>query len=127
MYFTSYRDPNLKETLNIYDEMPVYLEKFKADEREMTKYIIGTVSELDTPLSPSMKGQIASANFISGVTFEDIQRERNEVLEAKATDIAGLSKLITAVMDEKYICVLGNEDKLRNNKDVFNKLVDIIE
>ena len=127
MYFTSYRDPNLKETLNIYDEMPAYLEKFKADEREMTKYIIGTISELDTPLTPSMKGQIATANFISGVKFEDTQRERNEVLEAKVTDISGLSKLISAVMDEKYICVLGNEDKLKNNKDVFNNLIDIIE
>lgn len=127
MYFTSYRDPNLKETLNVYDEMPAYLEKFNADEREMTKYIIGTVSELDTPLTPSMKGQVATANFISGVKFEDVQRERNEVLEAKVTDISGLSKLVSAVMNEKYICALGNEDKLKNNKDVFNKLIDIIE
>jgi len=127
MYFTSYRDPNLTETLNIYDEMPEYLEKFSADEREMTKYIIGTVSELDTPLSPSMKGQVATANFISGVKFEDIQKERNQILEAKVTDISGLSKLIATVMNEKFICVLGNEDRLKNSKDVFNKLVDIIE
>jgi len=127
MYFTSYRDPNLKETLKIYDEMPAYLDKFKPDEREMTKYIIGTVSELDTPLTPSMKGQVATANFISKITFEDIQKERDEVLQAKAADISGLSKLIEAVMDEKFICVLGNEDKLKNNKDVFDKLVDIID
>ena len=74
-----------------------------------------------------MKGQIATANFISGVTFEDIQKERDEVLGANSADISGLSKLITAVMNENYICVLGNEDKLKNNKDVFNKLIDIIE
>jgi len=127
MYFTSYRDPNLQETLNIYDEMVNYLEKFNVDEREMTKYILGTISDLDTPLSPSMKGQVATANFITGIKFEDIQRERLEVIDAKVEDISRLSRLVSEVMDKKYICVLGSEDKLKNNKDIFNNLIDVIE
>ena len=57
MYFVSYRDPNLSKTNEVYDGIPAYLEQFTADEHEMTKYIIGTISEMDTPMNPFAKGE----------------------------------------------------------------------
>ena len=127
MYFASYRDPNLKETLKVYDELSDYVKKFNADKRELTKYIIGTISDLDAPLTPSMKGQVATAMYISGTKYEDIQRERNQVLEAKVKDISNLSIIISEVLKENNICVLGSEEKIKNNKDVFNKIIEVIE
>lgn len=127
MYFTSYRDPNLKETLEVYDQMENYVRDFKADEREMTKYIIGTISKLDAPLSPSAKGERATAYYISKITQEDLQVERNQILGTKDTDIQSLAELVGRVMKENYHCVLGNENKIKQNENLFNSMVDIIK
>ncbi|AOY76399.1 insulinase family protein [Clostridium formicaceticum] len=125
LYFTSYRDPNLDKTLKIYDEAYKYLDEFSADEREMTKYVIGTISKMDAPLTPSMKGQEATAYYISQITEDDLQRERDEVLRIKSEDIKKLSKLIKEVMEQNYFCVLGNEGKIKERKEVFGNLIDV--
>ncbi|TDT63287.1 insulinase family protein [Fonticella tunisiensis] len=125
--FGSYRDPNLKETLSTYDNVYKYLLNFDASEREMTKYIIGTFSGIDYPLTPAMKGQRSTINYIRQLTQEDIQREREEVLNTKKEDIKGFAKLVKDAMEQGYICVLGNEDKIKLNKDLFNNLVTVFE
>lgn len=127
MYLASYRDPNLKNTLDVYDGTAGYLENFQADEREMTKYIIGTVSKLDFPLTPSMKADKAVTNYIAHITQEDIQRERDEVLNTKEEDIRKLSSMLRDTMAQDNFCILGNESNIKQNKDIFKKLVDVFE
>jgi Zn-dependent M16 (insulinase) family peptidase len=124
---TSYRDPNLKETLRVYDELPNYIRQFGASEREMTKYIIGTISQLDAPLTPPMKGDRATAFRISGITYEDIQKEREQVLSTKQSDIRALADLVADVVKQDYLCVLGNEGKIKANRDAFKQLVEVFE
>jgi presequence protease len=125
MYIVSYRDPKLKETLSVYDSLEGYLRTFEADEREMTKYIIGTISNLDFPLTPSMKGEVSTVNHISKISYEDIRRERQEVINTGVKDIRKFADLLKTSMEQNNICVLGNEGKIKDNKDVFNKLVNI--
>lgn len=127
IFFTSYRDPNLTKTLQAYDEAPEFLKEFSPDEREMTKYIIGTISKMDAPLTPSMKGEQATTNYISNIAQEDIQRERDEVLNTNSEDISKLKDLIKDVMAQNYLCVLGNEGKIKEHKDLFNNLVDVFK
>lgn len=126
-YFVSYRDPALKETLNIYDETVEFLKNFNVDDREMTKYIIGTISKVDIPLTPSMKGHAAAENYIRHITYEDIQKERDEILNTKREDIRAFSNLISDIMKQDNFCVLGNEDKIKENEKLFNKLINIFE
>jgi len=82
VYFSSFRDPNLKETNEIYEKIPEYIRSFHANERDMTKYIIGTVSELDTPLTPAAKGRRSLNAYLSKIAFADVKRERDEILDA---------------------------------------------
>lgn len=89
-YLVSYRDPNLKETNDIYEGIPAYLEAFDPDERDMTKYVIGTISNLDAPLTPSVKGSRGLSAYLSGVTEEMMQTERDQILGAAKEDIRAL-------------------------------------
>ncbi|MCY6484754.1 insulinase family protein [Clostridium aestuarii] len=125
MFFGSYRDPNLKETLQVYDNLENYLMNFDADEREMTKYIIGTVSNLDTPLTPPMKADRAITYYLSNITDQDIQKERDEVLKTTKEDIKGFANMIHEAMKQNCLCVLGNEAKIKQNEDIFFNLVDV--
>lgn len=121
-YFVSYRDPNLCATNEVYDGIPRYLEAFEADEREMTKYIIGTVSDMDTPLNPNARGVRSMTAYLQGLTEADIQRERDEVIGATAEDIRGLKDMMEAVLSDGCLCVIGNEDCLRQERPLFDSL-----
>ena len=125
MVFGSYRDPNLAETIDVYNETANYMRNFTVDEREMTKYIIGSMSTLDTPLTPQMKGEVAAECHIRHITQADIQRERDQVLATKQEDIRSLANLIDACMKENYLCVLGGEEKIKENKEIFNSLKQV--
>ncbi len=122
----SYRDPNLAKTLDIYSNLPNYLEKFDADEREMTKYILGTISSLDKPMTPAMKGTVATARYLTGITQDDMQRERDEVLATKPPDIRQFAELVQKVLEANTFCVLGNELKIKENEKLFDKIVSVL-
>lgn len=121
-YFVSYRDPKLSATNEVYNRIPEYLEQFTADERDMTKYIIGTISDMDTPLNPSAKGGRSMTAYLQGISYEELQRERSQVIEATAEDIRGLKDLIVAVLDDNALCVIGNEETLTSEKEMFGRL-----
>ena len=118
-YFTSYRDPNLKSTNEIYEGIPAYLRTFDADERDMTKYIIGTVSDMDTPLNPAAKGMRSVSAYLTNISYEELQRERNEVLDAQPENIKNLAGLIEAVLAQDALCVIGAEENVKAEKDMF--------
>jgi Zn-dependent M16 (insulinase) family peptidase len=122
-YFASYRDPNLKETLDIYARMPEYLNNFKADEKAMTRFIIGTISGLDQPRTPSQKGNLAVQNYFEKTTPEELKSEREAVLNTTAEDIKGMSKFVQDILDQDAICVYGNEAKINKNKELFGSVV----
>jgi Zn-dependent M16 (insulinase) family peptidase len=123
IYFASYRDPNLKETLDNYDATADYLGSFSADSTDMTRYIIGTVARLDQPLTPSGRGDAAFNNYFSGITREQLQAERSAVLSTTADDIKGMKDLVSGVMDKDQFCVYGNEEKIKANKDLFTSIL----
>ena len=127
MLFTSYRDPNLAETLHVYDEIADYLKSFTASEREMTKYIIGTISTVDMPLTPQMKGNLAEILYLRGITKEDRQRERDEILAADEEAIRTLAPVVEACMRTDTFCVFGGEEKVRENEKLFSRVVRAME
>jgi len=127
MFFTSYRDPNLSKTLSIYDEAGKYFRNFNTDDRQMTKYIIGSISDLDFPLSPAMKGERACEHYFRKISYEDIQRERLEVLNTDVDKIREFGDMIEKIMKENYLCVFGNEEKIKENKNVFGSIINLFE
>lgn len=123
--FTSFRDPHLKKTLEVYDGIPEYLENFEADERDMTKYTIGTVSSMDAPMTPAALGRRSLHAWMSGLTLETLQKEREEVLNVTPEDIRALAPAVRAVLSQDCVCVLGNEEKLKGAKEVFLRLEEL--
>lgn len=121
-YLVSYRDPNLKETNDIYEGIPAYLEAFDPDERDMTKYVIGTISNLDAPLTPSVKGSRGLSAYLSGVTEEMMQTERDQILGAAKEDIRALAAQVRAVLATGSFCVVGNEEKIEANRGMFGEV-----
>ncbi|SHK08205.1 insulinase family protein [Tepidibacter formicigenes] len=125
--FVSWEDPNLKETLNIFDKSVDYLKNFNADEREMTNFIIGTFASLDTPADPDAKAAMADSMYISETPQEELQKIREEVLSTTAQDIRNYGSILEKMLKESYNCVVGAEEQIQKNKDIFDNIKKIVE
>ena len=118
-YFVSYRDPHLRRTLEVYQGVPEYVRTFQADERELTKYIIGTISGKDVPRTPKTQGALGKMAYFRGLTVEMLQKERDQILDATVEDIHALAPLIEAVLEDDQLCVVGSESAIEKAKDIF--------
>ncbi len=125
-FFTSYRDPNLRRTLETYDNTAAYIEKFSPAERELRKYIIGAIGRLDAPLTPAMKGDRATADHIAELSQEEIQHQRDDILTASAKELKALSLPIKEAMAAGHCCVIGSESQISKDKDVFDRVVPLL-
>ena len=126
-YLVSYRDPNLRKTLETFRGAAGYLRSFEADEEEMTKYIIGTISEMDVPLTPSGKGGASLNAYMCRVSREQLQRERDQVLSATAKDIRALADYIEAIVSQENICVVGSENAIDAEAGLFGQVEALIK
>lgn len=122
LIFCSYRDPNLIETLDVYKNMADYIKNLDISEREMRKYIIGTMSGLDIPNTPYLRGVYAMTRYYKGITATDVEKTRREVISSNLEEIKALSKLIEEIINDKIICAMGNEQKIKNASDYFVKI-----
>ena len=125
-FFTSYRDPNLSATLDVYKKAAEYVRNFEAGQRDMTKYIIGTISNKDVPRTPQMQGSISKTAYFSNVTEDMLQKERNQILGAQKEDIQKLAALVEAVLSDDQICVVGSETAIEKAEDVFMEVKPLI-
>jgi len=118
-YFASYRDPNLTETVENIDGSADFLRKFEPTEDEMNRFIIGTISNMDRPRSPSQEGTTALSYYMTNTAKQDVQKVREAVLATTVEDINGLADFVDKILKESAICVYGNEDKLNSEKELF--------
>ena len=118
--FYSYRDPHLRKTLETCRGIIGFLKDFECDERDMTKYVIGTVSGLDMPLTPRSAGVRSMNAYITGTTLEELQEIRDRILAADVQDIRALAPYMEAILENSAVCVIGNEEKIRSEKELFD-------
>ena len=124
-YFVSYRDPNLGKTIETYEKAADAIAEFTADERTMTQYIIGAVSDLDVPMNPAAKGLYSLSAYMTGLDNATLQRERDELLAATEEDIRALSAHIRAFMQEDLLCVVGTASKIKEEQERFLKVENL--
>lgn len=127
MALVSYRDPHLAETFEVYRRLPEYVEHFAADEETMTKYIIGTISDLDTPMNAAAKGTMSLAAWFTKIDREVYQKERDEVLACDADAIRALAGLVHTAADTKQICVVGSDAAIEREKEIFGSVAPLVQ
>ena len=117
---------DLKRTLDTYASIPEYLSNFSANEKEMTKYIIGTISAIDMPLTPSLFGSISMRNYLTGLTYEETQRVRDEILAASSEDIRKTADAVQEALTSGAVCVIGSETAVLSEKELFDRVEPLI-
>ena len=122
--FVSYDDPNLKNTLSVFDNTSKFIRSCNLSEREINKYIIGVIGSFETTDTPSVKAGKGIYRLLRNITDEDRQRNRNEILSTTLADIKNLANLVDECMRQDNICVCGNKDIIEKNADLFDLITD---
>lgn len=123
--FVSYRDPNLEKTIEVYEKCADYVANFEADERTMTQYIIGAISALDTPMSPAAKGVYSLGAYMTGRTFAEVQKTRDELLATDVETFRKTAEYIRAFLSDECLCVVGGAEAIDNAKEIFGKVENL--
>ena len=118
-YLISYRDPNLERTMEVYEGVVDYLKNFNVSDRDMNKFIIGTMSSLDRPMNPAAKGARSMNLYMNRVSEEMLRSERGQILDARQEDIRALADVVKAMLDQKLLCVIGSEEKIEEQRGMF--------
>ena len=105
-----------------YEKAPEFVRNFTVSERDMTKFIIGTIGEIDTPMTPVTVGARSFGAYLTHMTVEDYQKERDEIINADEQSIRALADLLQCVLDQNYFCVVGNAGKIQNASAMFDRI-----
>lgn len=121
----SYRDPNIKKTLEVYENLPAFVEQLELPESELTKYIIGTISPMEQPKSAFSKGLTAFARLQTGVTKEELVTLKEEIIQADSQSLSALHEQIADVLEDHTVVVIGNKTQIENEKDLFDEIYEL--
>lgn len=121
----SYRDPNLTQTLNTYNEIYSYIKNLEIDDETLNKYKIGTLNFLDQLLSPNEKASISLINYINEKDLELYNKLVAEIKETTLEEIKGLAYLFKDTENKSYKCVISSKEEINKNKILFNKITEI--
>ena len=125
-YLTSYRDPNLKDTYDIYEAAADYVSQLDLDERELTKYIIGAFGAEDIPYTPQSRGARSAGAYLAGRTIEAIQKTRDEMLSVNNEVLRSLAPVVRSVVSGGIKCVVGDENAIMSCKDLFDEITPLM-
>merc|ERR1712046_329724 len=125
--YMSYRDPNLKKTLDIYDAAPDALLGHEIPDDEILQSIIGTVGDLDSPMSPDQKGYSSMIEYLAGETSEERQAWRDGILQASQKDFEEFGKRLKNISENGNVAVVGSQSALEtaNNELDASKKIDV--
>lgn len=125
--FSSYRDPNLTNTIDVYKNMYEYILSLNLSDAELTKYIIGTFAGIDIPMTPREKGENSLIAYLIHKSFDDIQRNRDEMLNVNIDDLKACADLIKNIIAENNLCVVGGEEVINESKDLFDEIKPLLK
>lgn len=121
----SYRDPNLKNTVKVYDSIGSFVENVKMSEEDLKNFIIGSMNSFDPLLSPEQVGDINLSRFITGLKVEDLEKSKKEALETNLEKLNSYGKIFDEAMKKNYLAAFGSENIIRDGENLFKKIKSI--
>ena len=121
----SYRDPNLKKTIENYQRLPQYLKELNIETSDLTPIIIGALGKFDPPMTERGKGDFDLNMYLSGRSYEELDDAIENALNFNIEDAKNFAPVIEEAFANGSLAVLGNKSTLIDNKDLFDKLIEL--
>ncbi|MFC1467317.1 insulinase family protein [Verrucomicrobiota bacterium] len=125
-HFVSYRDPNIARTLETYKKTAQYLQELDLHEDELSKAIVGAIGGLDKYQLPDAKGYSDTLRCMLGVTNEERQQRRDELLATTADDFRAFGAVLEKALENPITAVLGSAAAIEASGVPFEKTIQVL-
>ena len=122
---TSYRDPNVAKTVEVYKKIPEHLSKFRMSEDSFTSIKIGAYAAFDPLLSPYARGKKSREDLMTGIDQDYMENIVCGILNTKQKDVVSSAEYFREFLKNSTISAIGNAEKIRKDREIFLKLTDI--
>ena len=112
LFYYSYRDPQPARSLGVYDGAAAFIRSFCERDPELTRYILGSVSELDPLRNSEQKITLAERLYFCGKTQGDLNRAYRELLHTSRDDLLALCGLLDALAENGKTCVVAGQAQI---------------
>ena len=116
MYFYSYRDPHLDETIARFEQASPWLDSFDPSREDLEGYIVSCVAGIDAPKKPRSIIRRQAGDYFNGRTPETRIANRRQVIEADVQTMRDLAPTLKRVAEQRALCVFGNREILEGSK-----------
>ena len=118
----TYRDPHLTESYETFAKAPEVLASREYTEKDLTEFIVGAVSEMDSPQKPNAEAKELDRRYFCGITDAMLAADRKamcsvtaETIRAQAADLADRMANATRV-------AFGSKDAVEAGKQLFDRI-----
>lgn len=126
MSFVSYRDPNIRQTVEVFLGAARYIRNIDISPRELQQYIVGTMNKLDVPMTPESEAMSQIQLDLSGISNEEMLRIREQIINTTVQDIRALADIIEETAAESDVIVVGSEEAITAEKSFFKSVYNFI-
>ncbi len=120
-YMYSYRDPQLAHTYDIFRNTGQYLQN-KKTQKEINRFILGAVNEADMPVKNNMLNSMAIRRSMLNITYEKLEKRREELLSAKPEDIVKAGEEIENAAKNMAFCTVGIRADIESNIELLKNM-----
>ncbi|MBN2401938.1 MAG: insulinase family protein [Spirochaetes bacterium] len=128
MSFVSYRDPNLKKTLDIFSKAALFLKNLNISDVELQKSIIGAIGDIDSYMLPDVKSYTSLLRSLSGNSDEDRQIARDQILGTSPADFKAFADVLENACGNSIVKIMGGRNAFEEaySSDEMPELVKVL-
>ena len=109
----------MASTLEAYDRTGDFLRTNRLSQADLSKAIIGATGDLDAPQSVYGKGSMALRRHMLGVTREDRQLWRDQVLGTTADEFVEFAERLDKLIDGGSVAAVASEAAIADANGVL--------
>lgn len=123
--FTSYRDPNIERTNEVYEGVVDFISNMNPSDEDLLKFKIGAIGSSDAVMHIKDKAESARSCYLRGLSYDARKKNRKDLLSVTQEELRSFAGMFKDALEQNVICVIGNEDKVLNAKDLFKNIRNI--
>ena len=123
--FYTYRDPNPSRSTDVFKESADFLRGFVNSGESFENFVIGALGDSEPLITPRVIDALALLDYVSGKTYEDALKARNELINTSSNDILKIADSLEKMMSGSGICIIGGKAQLDSAKDKIDTVIEI--
>ena len=122
---SSYRDPNLKKTFEIFSQALDFMKQENLEEAKLKSAILGSLKFYYSDRSSKDKANLMTNLYLKDLSWKDYIKTKKEILETKAQDFQKINLALEKALQNSQKAVAGNADRIKKEAPFLKEVLSL--